>query len=503
MAYQFAHLEIYSRRPRTALLTTGKDGKGKPKGKNKDRGKHSGKAPRKAAASTKFIFDEATRREPSACKHIENPRPPGHVFGMSIEELERLHDERCEQAFSKVGDKERKIRSDQNTLATVILSYPKQPDEGMAGYDEWEKRCVGWLQKLYGDELKTVIRHTDESHPHIHAYLLPKSRDMKAVRFHPGQNAQKEERERQIASGATKGVATKEAGRAYRESMRAWQSSFYADVGSPCGMTRKGPGLERLSHKESVERNRSAARLRAARVMEKRLDIREQKLRKDETFVAEQKRILAESEEPGFWKKRHRQKLIDRLLESDEAEKIRKQAFDEGAESKRKVFDEMQKVKNEQISNLKTENVSLRRSNVQISKSHAAMSREYSAAISRSQSFHNAAAQYEYVVSSGLFSLNETARRTNDRQDYAALSKQCEIVSTSHESNKNFFKLVIEDIKTICADVKERAPRFFHELFSGWNQEAAEMKQEFAEQKKAKIVQLTKKHHVSSRRLCQ
>ena len=212
MAYQFAHIETYSRKPN------------------------------KHGVGTQFIFDEASRRTPAACKHIEHPAPPELVFGMGLDDLEREHDARAAAAtMTNQKGQVRSIRKDQKTLACIVLSHPGDGD-GIAPVSEWQRRSVRWLQKRYGDRLKTVVRHDDESHPHLHAYLLPEGSQMLARTLHAGEAAKAE-----FMSGKAGKDANKAGDQAYRKAMREWQDDYFRSVGVPCGLARIGPGQRRLS----------------------------------------------------------------------------------------------------------------------------------------------------------------------------------------------------------------------------------------------------------------
>lgn len=240
VAYQFIHLETYSRK--------GRDGRG-----------------------VDFIFAEAERR-PGACLHVPQPSPPETVFGVDVHEVRRLHDERAADATSttKAG-KSRRIRTDQNTLLTVVASHPSTMDSVRAdpctarAVRDWERKTVQWLSGLYGPALVSVIRHTDETHPHLHAFILPDDPAMRAVRLHPGQEAKAQI----VAAGSAEGEDGKAVNRrgdaAYRSSMRAWQDSYWQAVGLPCGLTRLGPGRRRLSREEWQAERTQADAVRTAR----------------------------------------------------------------------------------------------------------------------------------------------------------------------------------------------------------------------------------------------
>ncbi|MDR6434866.1 hypothetical protein [Brucella pseudogrignonensis] len=246
MAFQFIHLETYSRKAN------------------------------KKGQSTSFIFDEADRVK--ACSvHVENPLPAKKIFGSSISELRAMHDDMCASA-KMVNSKgqERGLRIDQNTLLTVIASHPLTPAEcasdadKMAEYEAWERETVGWLQKQYGSELKSVVRHEDEGYMHIHAYVLPD--DLKAFDLHPGVNAKRKEKAAALERGEDGKTANKLGDKAYKESMRDWQDSYFETVAVRHGLTRLGPKLRRLSRAEWQREKKQAQSLKHAIARSKKLD---------------------------------------------------------------------------------------------------------------------------------------------------------------------------------------------------------------------------------------
>ncbi|WP_077962662.1 hypothetical protein [Ensifer adhaerens] len=238
MAFQFAHMENFSR-------------KGDRKGR-----------------STSFVFSEA-RRDPAASVHVRDPRPPVVVFGIGLDEIERLHDERAAQAKTTPrGGKERAVRKDQHTLCTIVVSHPFTPEEVRAdpakrqAVEAWERRNVLWLKAQFGDGLTSVIRHEDESRWHLHAYALPGGKDMKASRFHPGQQA----KAAVMAEGPRPGEDDKALNRrgdaAYRAAMSKWQDSYFHAVAAPSGLTRLGPRRRRLRRDEWQAEQKQAQALK-------------------------------------------------------------------------------------------------------------------------------------------------------------------------------------------------------------------------------------------------
>jgi len=256
MAFQFVHLESYSRKP---------DAKGR---------------------SVSFVLAEA-RRDPAASVHVPSPEAPIIVYGVSPDQVESLHDAAVEAArTTPKGGKPRKIRVDQHTLLTVVASHPHTVDEVLsepqkrAEVDNWEQLTLNWLRGLYGDALVSVVRHEDESHWHLHAYIMPPSLDMKASALHPGQTAKAEV----MAAGPLEDEDSKTLNRrgdkAYRQAMRAWQDSYFEVVAVRCGLTRLGPARRRLTRSEWQAEKTQATALRAS------LDRAQHVRRKVESFVS-------------------------------------------------------------------------------------------------------------------------------------------------------------------------------------------------------------------------
>lgn len=234
--FQFVHMETYSRKA---------DARGRSVG---------------------FVLQEAAR-EPVACLHVENPGVPTVVHGVGPAEVAVLHDELVAGAGSvdKKG-KRRPARVDQHTLLTVIASHPitskdmRADPAKAAEVERWQGLVVAWLREQHGDDLVSVVRHDDESHPHLHAYVLPGSSSMKARELHPGVVAKAEAKVAALAEGDTDKLANKKGDRAYKAAMRGWQDDYWLKVGLPCGQTRLGPGGRSLkkpqwkAEQEQVER---------------------------------------------------------------------------------------------------------------------------------------------------------------------------------------------------------------------------------------------------------
>lgn len=200
----------------------------------------------KGGRTVAWILDEVSRL-PHACGHVKKPGKPIMVYGCSIEELRELHDVGTANArVTLPNGKTRALSVGQNTLLTIIASHPFLSEETvsdlpkMAIYEAWERDTVQWLKDLYGSEFMSAVRHTDESHMHIHAYVFPK--DLKANHPHPGMNALRLEREAAIARGKSLTAAAELGDAAYKSAMAIWQNDYQVRVAAKHGLMRAEPG---------------------------------------------------------------------------------------------------------------------------------------------------------------------------------------------------------------------------------------------------------------------
>ena len=223
--HQFIHINSYS-------LTTPKKAK---------EGGHS----------VRSIVGEANR-EPGNHPHVKEPQPPVLLHGKPLELLEST----CETWASSMTDaKGRKLRKDALCLVAGVVSAPAEIGEGWQAFRD---DSVAWLRKKYGDQLQTVVEHTDEDQPHLHFYVTPA----------PGQRFDTIH-EGRAASDAIKGTrvkATKEI--AYNAAMTRFQDDFSEAVALRHGMDRLGPGAPRVTRAEAVKRKETRRALGAQLVRE-------------------------------------------------------------------------------------------------------------------------------------------------------------------------------------------------------------------------------------------
>lgn len=212
----------------------------------------------KAGRNIEFVINEL-ERVPECATHVEAPLPPRPLFGdpTCFAEEHKAH-VAARSTWATMADgsqRQRAIRSDRHTMASIVVSYPVPrsvivTDKQKEALAIWEKRNLAWLQKKYGTQLRMVAAHDDETHPHLHAWLLPDDPGADATTLHPGKVAKKAVEAEAKAKGMAPRQAVKLGNRALKEAMVLWQDDYYAEVSAPLGLTRTGPKRRRLSREQ-------------------------------------------------------------------------------------------------------------------------------------------------------------------------------------------------------------------------------------------------------------
>lgn len=229
MAYQFIHIEAYAR-----VAGAGKAG-----------GRNVGN-----------VLAEADRK-PGNCPHIDPEKladpalAPARIYGLKLEKVEAEANAWAEQAKDAQG---RNLRKDGHCLLAGVVSLPNDTPPG--DWQRFKNDAVKWLKSEFGERLRSVIEHKDESHPHLHFYAVPEAGKGFAS-LHPGQQAARKAK----AQGLKKG----EQNEAYKNAMRDWQDKFSMDVGQHHGLTRIGPGQRRLTRGEWKQEQKQAKALQQAK----------------------------------------------------------------------------------------------------------------------------------------------------------------------------------------------------------------------------------------------
>ena len=263
--YQFVHIETFarvaSRKERPTKKKAGPSGAATssaadPKGM--DRYTTADGVKRGDKGNVSDVIGEALRDDGN-CRHVDEPQAPTFLIGDAdtVRALAVEIDEKCERVKASKG---RAVRKDAHVLLAGVASFPvslqaAEPET----YALWESLTLAWLQGKYGDNLRAVLRHDDETYPHLHFFVLsrdPMAYDAKAL--HDGYVA--------VAASGVPSM-TKEGGAVYNDAMRDFQSDYYAKVGHPCGLHRDGPKRVRKTrqqYKREQRENRERVALDAA-----------------------------------------------------------------------------------------------------------------------------------------------------------------------------------------------------------------------------------------------
>lgn len=227
--------------------------------------------PNPCGQSVEQVLAEAGR-DTMFSGYVESPKEPRIVCGTTPEGVRRRHDEMVRAGGIDVRLKDgrkvrRAVRKDRHTLMTCVASYPLLTEQIAWGedakraYDDWVRRTVDWLIDIYGDQLVSVVEHTDEPHPHLHAFILPHNDPACAARdLNPAWRAKMEVEAAARDDGKAAREAVKLGNSAYRARAREVQDEYHEKVGTFCGLTRVGPARERLSRQQWQARKAEARR---------------------------------------------------------------------------------------------------------------------------------------------------------------------------------------------------------------------------------------------------
>ena len=228
MGYQFLHLEGY--------------------------GRVGGSVKKKSKISKKWsamqIINEA-ERIPGYCPHVENPEPAIIIFGISpsqaLAEAEFA-------ATTTVDSRGHALRKDAPILLAGVFSAP--PDFTDAEWSRLRRDSIDFLRKQFGERLRSVVQHMDETSPHAHYYVVPLP-GQRALELHPGHS-------RKHAVGNRKDVKSNVQNAAYKTGMQTFQDDYQNTVGVWSGLARVGPKRRRLDRSTWLaEKNSNTANRKA------------------------------------------------------------------------------------------------------------------------------------------------------------------------------------------------------------------------------------------------
>lgn len=188
--------------------------------------------------------------------HVDLPEPPTLLFGVDPrlvvdEALGSFEAEPKQIVKTKNGPRERALRGDVPIVLAGVASWPdsvgdlaSSPDRQRL-FDEWQAQTLLFLRKTYGQDLRSVVSHKDESHPHIH-FTVSCKRAIDVRKHHPG------------AAADGKLAAAK--------GLRDLQDRYHAEVSVKCGLARIGPRRQRCKGDDWAKQKDALERLALERL---------------------------------------------------------------------------------------------------------------------------------------------------------------------------------------------------------------------------------------------
>lgn len=263
--YQFAHMEVYSAKGRTAAGPEDQHGK-----------KKNGQR----AWTAQEIIDELERLE-HASRHVIADRPAPEIFPGAVDNFSDLR--KAQIAAASVKEKfpytgkdgtrsmrQRKLRADAASIYASVVSLPVRTEEALQD-DDLKSRSVELLNESIDHERRRLekaggrymmgVVHWDEEYLHVHIIALEPELG-RVDHLHPGRAAKKRVFEESQGQNLPKKEVNKLGNAAYCDAMRAWQTDFYEEVFRDAGLLRVGPRRERMSRAE-YKRMKEAAGLRS------------------------------------------------------------------------------------------------------------------------------------------------------------------------------------------------------------------------------------------------
>lgn len=212
MKSQFMHVELYSRE--------------EPAKKTINKSKNLNHQSDVRTTTVNGVLSEM-KREEGFTSHLETIAAPEVLYG-SIDALERSI-ERYEAEFKTTdkNGKEKKLRKDACILLAGVVSLDRADEEI---WEEYKKSSIEYLKNKYGENLKCVVEHTDETNPHFHFYVVG-NKDQDLNLLHDGKLA---------VSKLAKEDKKKLHQTAYTEAMIKFQDDFYVQVSNKFGLSRTG-----------------------------------------------------------------------------------------------------------------------------------------------------------------------------------------------------------------------------------------------------------------------
>lgn len=213
-----------------------------------------------AKSDVAHVLGEAIR-QPDHCLHVPTPKAPQFLIG-TPEDYEAmmagiLRDCETVKRMRKNRNGVEKPQAIRGIEAVMLAGVASYPDDLAKNEPElfqiWLDKTVEFLRQEYGDSLRSAMVHLDETHPHIHFFVVPDGLDVATV-FEP-------HRIRRENPTLTK----REMKKHELEALRRQQNRYQEQVGMYTGLARFGPKSRSLKRGEwKREKENSLATARAS-----------------------------------------------------------------------------------------------------------------------------------------------------------------------------------------------------------------------------------------------
>lgn len=229
-------------------------------------------------------------REPGHCGHVPRTQPPVPVCGLAPEAL-RERERHLYEAAAKITKPYRRKDgavfqrgqpSSEPILLMAVAAWPEPSMHTTSERERWQRRVIRTALSRWGNRLRGVYAHVDETFYHLHLWVDDDGQPVKWL--HAGHGAVLE------LLSSQPDASRKEQATAYKAGGRKAQDWYHHFVGRTMGWARSLAPRPRLS--------RGAAARRRQQELEEREELAQVQLKKnraDAQIIAEADRKLAET----------------------------------------------------------------------------------------------------------------------------------------------------------------------------------------------------------------
>lgn len=224
---------------------------------------------------------EATRTN-GFCNHIDSEitklNPPEYIYGsekelwaLALEVKAKAQTIKRFRGFRKGKAYKSKLDPKENVMLSGVATIPRElGDSSPALLEKFKQLVFQHLQKEYGENLKGVILHSDESQYDIHFFIVNDELD-------PSLDAAWLAERKKVEGPKKKQTKEEKRSKIYAEKdlMREWQDRFNVAVGIPCGLARKGEQSVPRSKRKQFRNDQQRKQFEAIELAEKEKSTRE------------------------------------------------------------------------------------------------------------------------------------------------------------------------------------------------------------------------------------